>query len=110
MLKTLMVFASVTASLGLSGCANVQWGRETLSSPLVVNRTDAGFSATQRAGVDKLANDPTWETIRRQRLAEAVKLAGICQNGVEGVERRAIAGRTTAIGTVRDLTYTGRCK
>ncbi len=97
-------------SLALSGCANFGLGESLMSSKLELRPLPEGFVATQRAGVDKLANDPTWETIRRQNLLSAVRAAGYCPQGIESLERSATPVRSVDLGTSRDLVYTGRCR
>ncbi len=69
-----------------------------------------GFVASQRAGVDRLAGNPTWETMRLQDLTVAVQDAGLCPKGIAKIERKAEAVRQIEIGTSRDLVYTGTCK
>ena len=95
--------------MGLCGCAKFGMGEELMSSRLELRPVSGGFVATQRAGVDRLANDPTWETMRRQNLAKAVRSAGYCPKGIEDIERKATPVRSIEIGTARDLVYTGRC-
>ncbi|MFM9966950.1 MAG: hypothetical protein ACKVQK_00905 [Burkholderiales bacterium] len=94
----------------ICGCANLGLGEDLLSTPLSVQRVNTGFNATQRAGVDRPANDPTWETIRRQKLAETVTREGICPQGIEAVSRTSRIVRTIEIGSSQELTYSGRCK
>ena len=98
------------ASMGLCGCANFGMGENLMSSKLQLHPVPDGFVATQRAGVDRLANDPTWETIRLQNLLTAVRSAGYCPNGIESVQRKLTPVRSIDIGTSRDLVYNGRCK
>lgn len=97
-------------ALVLPGCSHLGLGAELLSTPLEVRRTEGGFEATVRAGLDRPANDPTWETVRRQDLAEKARAEGICPAGIEGVQRRHTALRSVESGTSYDLAYSGRCR
>ena len=97
----------LAATLLLCGCVGL--GEGAMSSPLVLQATPGGFVATQRAGIDRLANNPTWESVRRQDLAAAAGKAGYCPKGIASIERQAAAVRNLEIGTSQDLTYFGRC-
>lgn len=97
-------------TFALGACSNWVVGEGLASSPLKMEPSENGFVATRRVGVDRLSNDPTWETIRRQEIAEAVAKAGYCQKGIDSVERTATPVRTLESGTSQDLVYKGKCK
>jgi len=100
----------LSSTLVLGACSNWVVGEALVSTSLKLEPSGNGFVATRRAGVDKLSNDPTWETIRRQELAEAVAKAGYCPKGIDSVERTAIPVRRLESGTSQDLVYRGKCK
>lgn len=97
-------------AMGSCGCVNFGLGENLLSSRLELRPAPDGFVATQRAGVDRLANEPTWETIRSQSLLSAVREAGYCPGGIASIERKTTDIASIEIGTSRDLVYLGRCK
>lgn len=97
-------------ALALSGCSIFRFGGDLLSSPVEVRQTQNGFIATQRAGIDRPAGDPSWETVRLQNLADKARETGICPAGIEGVERKLEPMVSVESGTAYAVTYSGRCK
>ena len=96
------------------GPEHLRWSwtqnQDIASWHMTLEATSGGFIARQRAGVDQLANNPTWETIRQQNIERMVREAKLCPNGIEEVVRTDKVVSEVPSGTSRDLTYVGRCK
>ena len=120
-LKTSIAIAVIVPLVFANGCvglwsgednqpvrAGMGMGARVMSSPQEITVTNGGFNVTQRAGVDQLAGDPTWETMSRQKILVAAK--DLCASGVASIRREDTPVRSIEFGTSRDLVYDVRCK
>lgn len=99
MLKTA---SAITLVALVAGCAS---GDRTLLSAM--KPSDDGF--TYRAKFTMIYTLEGGEDVRRQWLAEHLRLNGTCPNGYEITDRQVVVTDEDAFSKVGFVDYTGRC-